>query len=770
MSILVNVVGQKMYVSSDIDELVDGSQQFVEFKFILSPEWDGLVTFAQFRQGDVAYNEYLNAENCVCLPARVTAGICTMMLYGSKDETIGTTNYITFKINHNNLIVDSDSIDIPPSLYGQLVSRINLLLNSGETASDMAEVVDLRVTVDGATFDSAGDAVRKQISDLWRDIDTVHNQLSRLQANKADEVIPIDAVEKLLQGYFIRGTDGQQQAVSGERCTDFIPVAPGIGLLQGENLLLQGNRAFCFYDSSKNFLQTAKTQYSGATVQLEVPEGAAYFRTSVSPTAVPSFSYVQIIEKQFADTNDRIDAVEQHMEETQTSWVERIHPQTPPIDLTGKILGGGFIRGDGTEGTDADTNCTDYIPVTGGYSVHFTNVFLRSNRAICAYDENKNLIKCLCSQTEQTDITVMMPENAAYFRASVQPKNTPTANYIDILGTVEARLKALDMKAREDFTKYAKNISPNAVTVELSEYILNDRFIRANGTEGTQNGERCTDFVPVLGGYSVHFTGLLLQGARSLNVYDADKNFLRCLLSGTNQTDITVRIPEDAVYFRTSVSPSLVPEYHYSLIKDVESNIVATNNATMKCVETITPLCKSPDMAAYLVTNQFIRGDGTAGNQEGERCTDFVPVQGGYALHFENLFLENNRAFAAYDENKQKIATLLTQSNQTEVTLTMPEAAAYFRTSVQPSAQPSCSYLPLLHQVEEKLNGRITALENRLSQLALNQNAPTEALTESEMAVLLETAEVGSVYKYADDAEESGIYENGALYVVEESE
>lgn len=44
---------------------------------------------------------------------------------------------------------------------------------------------------------------------------------------------------------------------------------------------------------------------------------------------------------------------------------------------------------------------------------------------------------------------------------------------------------------------------------------------------------------------------------------------------------------------------------------------------------------------------------------------------------------------------------------------------------------------------------------------------PTEIATEAEMTALLETAEVGSVYKYTG---ESGTYENGALYVVEESE
>ena len=44
---------------------------------------------------------------------------------------------------------------------------------------------------------------------------------------------------------------------------------------------------------------------------------------------------------------------------------------------------------------------------------------------------------------------------------------------------------------------------------------------------------------------------------------------------------------------------------------------------------------------------------------------------------------------------------------------------------------------------------------------------PIEISAEAEMTALLSTAEVGSVYKYVG---ETGTYENGALYLVEESE
>ncbi|MBQ3000774.1 MAG: hypothetical protein IJD63_03390 [Oscillospiraceae bacterium] len=411
------------------------------------------------------------------------------------------------------------------------------------------------------------------------ELNALQSQVGLLQANKADEVIPIEMEAPLVQDWFIRYEDGQQQAVSGERCTDFIPVTPGIGLLRGEKLLLQGRRALCFYDCDKNFLRCGKTGSADTIVELEVPANAAYFRTSVSPTESPVFSYVQIIKKQFTDVNARIDAGNAHMDATQASWIERIHPQTPPIDLTDKMIDGHFIRSSGTEGTQEGERCTDFVPVTGGYGVHFTGLCLVSARAVCVYDENKNFIKCLRSGTDQTDITLNIPAGAAYFRASIQPSGVPTANYTDILGTVEKR--RID---RED--------------------------------------------------------------------------------------------------------------------------------ALMTYIGTISPLSVSPDLSQYLIYDQFIRGDGTAGSQSGERCTDFVPVQGGYSLSFGNLLLQNNRAFVAYDENKEKIATLLTQSNQTDVTLTMPENAAYFRTSVQPDKVPHCSYLPLLHQVEERLCARLSALEN----------------------------------------------------------
>lgn len=132
MDILVNVANQKLKIATNLKSLVAGTQEFVRFVFNLTGDWDNLMTFAQFRQNGVAYNQYLDENNSAYLPSEIGTGTCTIMLYGSNGNTIATTNYLTILIDENILVSDAESTDISLSLYNQLVSKVNALTTGND--------------------------------------------------------------------------------------------------------------------------------------------------------------------------------------------------------------------------------------------------------------------------------------------------------------------------------------------------------------------------------------------------------------------------------------------------------------------------------------------------------------------------------------------------------------------------------------------------------------------------------------------------------------
>ena len=149
MDILVNVANQKLKIATNLKSLVAGTQEFVRFVFNTTGDWDGLATFAQFMQNGVAYNQYLDEDKAAFLPAEIGVGTCTVMLYGSNENTIATTNYLTLTIDENILVSDAQSTDISLSLYNQLVTKVNSLSTWNEqNAAELIEVdKDLQIQI-----------------------------------------------------------------------------------------------------------------------------------------------------------------------------------------------------------------------------------------------------------------------------------------------------------------------------------------------------------------------------------------------------------------------------------------------------------------------------------------------------------------------------------------------------------------------------------------------------------------------------------------------
>ena len=155
MDILVNVVNQQIKVPTNLKNLIAGTQEFIRFNFSLTDDWDNLTVFAQFTQDGTAYNSYLDAEDRVYLPAEIVAGEVTMMLYGTGEDTIATTNFITFTLDQNYLIEDAQSTEITQSLYQQLVTEVRSYTTSTERLEAQialkASQADLTAEINRAT-------------------------------------------------------------------------------------------------------------------------------------------------------------------------------------------------------------------------------------------------------------------------------------------------------------------------------------------------------------------------------------------------------------------------------------------------------------------------------------------------------------------------------------------------------------------------------------------------------------------------------------------
>lgn len=127
MNIQINVINQKLRLATNLKNYVAGSQEFVQFTFNISEEWDELLPFAQFIQNGSTYNVYLDSNNSVYLPSEIQAGICEVTLYGNNGRVRATTNKLKLNIDENSIVVDANSIDITPTLYEQLIAKFNKL-------------------------------------------------------------------------------------------------------------------------------------------------------------------------------------------------------------------------------------------------------------------------------------------------------------------------------------------------------------------------------------------------------------------------------------------------------------------------------------------------------------------------------------------------------------------------------------------------------------------------------------------------------------------
>lgn len=169
MEVQVYLSGQQLKIRGKTI-LASGTNLFVGFKFELDDVWKDLRPFCQFRQNGVAYNIFLDENDTAYLPREIKGGICEMMLYATDNQHIATTAPLVLHITDSGLIEDAESTDTTPTLYQQLVGRVDNLI-AGAAIDPNAEIIDARVGSDGYVYDNLGAAIRGKAS--MREIETM---------------------------------------------------------------------------------------------------------------------------------------------------------------------------------------------------------------------------------------------------------------------------------------------------------------------------------------------------------------------------------------------------------------------------------------------------------------------------------------------------------------------------------------------------------------------------------------------------------------------
>ena len=147
--VYINVSGQRLSAAPSCGGFVDGSQRFVRFIFYLGEDWEGLTVAAQFAQSGTAYNVLLDEQNCAYLPPEIKEGTFSLTIRGTAGDVIATTNVLIFRATKNSFVSDAQSTEITPSLYNQLVDKVNSIASwDVEGVEEITEKVNRLMDVD----------------------------------------------------------------------------------------------------------------------------------------------------------------------------------------------------------------------------------------------------------------------------------------------------------------------------------------------------------------------------------------------------------------------------------------------------------------------------------------------------------------------------------------------------------------------------------------------------------------------------------------------
>lgn len=382
----IHVVTTDQLLSASImPKVACNNQGTVRLKVSFDSNWDGYAKSAVFytSANPTPYEKVLTSDNLCTVPAEVLAQTGARHLYISIKGVDGTkvkmSTVLRYKLEVGTpyVVISEPTEDVYHQLLGAYAdtntalaverARINnfVALEEGSTTGD-AELADIRVGADGNTYESAGEAVRAQLSDANNKIDTV-----------------IKFTPTWTNGIYI-SKGGQEIEYSRYSASQVIPIRPEV--VESVTVVTCASidsTAYCFYDKSGALVEAANIGYDSTSVrsyELTVPESAVSLRYSCLTDKVTE-SYI-VFKLSAAGISGY------HTE------LERLIEEDLYIDVTSNTTVGGFaVVGSGVPATTTNemVQCAE-VAVRSGEVYEIIGYSVASAALYALYDKDGNCL------------------------------------------------------------------------------------------------------------------------------------------------------------------------------------------------------------------------------------------------------------------------------------------------------------------------------------------------------------------------------------------
>ena len=436
---------------------------------------------------------------------KANSAVCSIAFYDGNEEFISDTRY-NFSDSNAHLV---SNIEHPDNAVYCVISTdkrdINYYVSIYRTGVE-DEVTNARTDLEGVTHTS-----------LKARCDSDRNKAKALN-DEVSDVLRYSAVryDNLFMETGYISTAGTINPNNTWKHTDYLDVN---ALYEAYVRANSSVASIAYYDASKNFISgvSGTGDIPKIVKNHNIPSGAVY--CIVSSNVGDSGAYIRIF-----DTNFKIKDVGKNVDNILR------YSTTKSNALFSNV---GYIKTDGTIGTNTLWRHTEYLSVESIYEV-----YVSGNSNVCSiafFDEDKEFI---------TDTTYNYADNNMHKISDITiPANAIYCIISTKVADIDSYIQMYDIKYYIDEVKSDVQSIENYISKKSFDFFDIVGYIRPDGTIETNTLWRHTDYLEIRAIKEVYFKGN--SSVCSIAFYDVDKEFI---------TDATYNYSDDNMHFVRDIS------------------------------------------------------------------------------------------------------------------------------------------------------------------------------------------------------------------------